>query len=760
MEVCMNKRRLVLGHVLIAAACCLALFAVITGCDPSGEAVIEVKDDVGTVEDAGRVDFGSCEYGSEVVDKSFEIMNKGNNAVEIKGLSVTNVEGSDFELLTEINGTLESGGIKNFDIRFAPALAGSYSADVSIDLADTDNDFNFTVTGTGTDGSDSGGDTGEAPTDLTATTQSTTSIRLDWTDKSDNETGFRVERSPDGSSGWSEVTATAADVVSYDDTGLAAGTTYWYRVCATSGGGDTAFSNTADATTQSDVTDPTLSVANIFDGGGLETGFIVGTASDDVGVSSVEVSLDGGAYQTASGTTTWSFQLPTGTDVWKIGSDHTIVVLAKDASGNSSTVFSANVTKGVNKDTDGNGYLDLVVGASGYSDTGKIYLYDGTSSGLSASSSLYRLGSSGDAFGWAVAISDFDADGFADVAVGAPSYSSYTGRVRVFYGSASGIAASGTTLATGEATSNFFGVELAAGDFDNDGYADLAVGASGYSSDTGRVTIYHGGSSGLSSTPAQTLTGSSNSSFGKALATGDVDNDGYDDLAIGAPGYNPGSASGTGAVYVHHGSALGIEGAYTRMLEGETATDSFGVSVAVGNADGDSYDDLAVGAEGYGTSNGRAYVYHGASGGIGSTASRTLDGGSSGDFFGVTVGFGNFNGDDYDDLAVGAEGYSSSTGRVYIYHGASGGIGSSLSQSLDGENTNHYFGDALASNDSNLDGYDDLVVSATNYDGTYSNQGKVYLYTGSSTGIPTTSEQTWIGNYTENLEVFGQSTDF
>jgi len=163
----MNKRRLVLGHVLIAAVCFLALFVLISGCDPSGDVIIEVKDENGFVEDAGRVDFGSCEYGSEVVDKSFEIMNKGNNAVEINGIIVSNVEGSDFELLTEINGTLESGGIKNFDIRFAPALAGSYSADVSIDLADTDNDFNFTVTGTGTDGSDSGGDTGEAPTDLT-----------------------------------------------------------------------------------------------------------------------------------------------------------------------------------------------------------------------------------------------------------------------------------------------------------------------------------------------------------------------------------------------------------------------------------------------------------------------------------------------------------------------------------------------------------------------------------------------------------------
>jgi ribosomal protein L35AE/L33A len=184
------------------------------------------------------------------------------------------------------------------------------------------------------------------------------------------------------------------------------------------------------------------------------------------------------------------------------------------------------------------------------------------------------------------------------------------------------------------------------------------------------------------------------------------------------------------------------------------------VSVAIGNADGDDYNDLAVGADGYDVSTGRAYVYHGTSGGIGTTASQTLNGEASGDSFGITVVLGNFNGDAYYDLAVGAKGNSSSTGRVYVYHGASGGVESSLSQALDGESSNHYFGDVLSANDSNLDGYDDLVVSATNYDETYSNRGKVYLYTGSSTGIPTASEQTWIGDYTENMEYFGHSTDF
>jgi hypothetical protein len=550
-------------------------------------------------------------------------------------------------------------------------------------------------------------------------------------------------------------------VLRYDDTGLAVDTTYWYRVCATSGGGDTEFTNTASATTEADVTDPTLSVTNLPAGGELKSGFIVGTASDDVSLSAVEVRLDGGSWQNATGTDSWSYSLPTGTSIWKLRSSHSIDVRARDGSNNYSTTFSATVIKGVNKDTNGNGYIDLVIGASGYSDSGKIYLYNGSSSGLSSSSSLDRLGSSGDAFGWAVAVSDFDGDGFADVAVGAPASSSYTGSVSVFYGSVSGISSTGTALATGEGTNNYFGEELATGDFDNDGYADLAVGASGYSSDTGRATIYHGSDSGLSATASQTLTGSSNSSFGKALATGDVNGDGYCDLAVGAQGYDPGSASGTGAVYVHHGGVTGIPGSPDKTLLGEAALDSFGASVAIGNANGDGYDDLAVGADGHNVSTGRAYVYHGISGGIGSAPIRTLDGGAQGDSFGATVVMGNFNGDDYDDLAVGADGHSSFTGRVSVYDGGSGGIESSASQTLTGESSSHFFGDALSAGDADLDGNDELVVSAAFYDGpTYTNRGKVYLYDGSSSGIPSASARTWTGTDTADGEKFGFATGF
>jgi hypothetical protein len=87
-----------------------------------------------------------------------------------------------------------------------------------------------------------------APTGLTATAVSTSQIDLSWTDGS-GETGYQVQRSPDGTTGWTQVGTTGANVTTFSDTGLAAGTTYYYRVLATNSGGDSSPSNVTPATT-------------------------------------------------------------------------------------------------------------------------------------------------------------------------------------------------------------------------------------------------------------------------------------------------------------------------------------------------------------------------------------------------------------------------------------------------------------------------------------------------------------------------------
>ena len=88
-----------------------------------------------------------------------------------------------------------------------------------------------------------------APSNLAATANSASQITLNWTDNSADETGFKVERSPDGSTAWTQIATPAANVTSYADTGRSAVTTYFYRVRATSAAGDSAYTSTVSATT-------------------------------------------------------------------------------------------------------------------------------------------------------------------------------------------------------------------------------------------------------------------------------------------------------------------------------------------------------------------------------------------------------------------------------------------------------------------------------------------------------------------------------
>lgn len=137
-----------------------------------------------------------------------------------------------------------------------------------------------------------------APSGLTVTTISQSSLRLNWTDASDNETGFKIERSPNGVSGWQQVGATGMNATAFQDLGLLAGTTYHYRVLANNAGGDSTPSNVASGTTLPNppsapsgltVTVPAAPagasqlVLNWNDNSNNETGFKVERSTDNFG---------------------------------------------------------------------------------------------------------------------------------------------------------------------------------------------------------------------------------------------------------------------------------------------------------------------------------------------------------------------------------------------------------------------------------------------------------------------------------------------
>ena len=111
-----------------------------------------------------------------------------------------------------------------------------------------------------------------APSALTATPLSQSQIRLSWTDNSNNENGFKVERSPDGTSGWAQITTVVTDTQTYTNTGLTCNTPYYYRVRAYNGGGDSDYSNTADATTSACPSAPDVNIGVQTVGSNLKPG--------------------------------------------------------------------------------------------------------------------------------------------------------------------------------------------------------------------------------------------------------------------------------------------------------------------------------------------------------------------------------------------------------------------------------------------------------------------------------------------------------
>ncbi len=247
-------------------------------------------------------------------------------------------------------------------------------------------------------------------------------------------------------------------------------------------------------------------------------------------------------------------------------------------------------------------------------------------------------------FGTAMAVGDFDGDHFPDLAVAAPHWDSATasdvGRVRVYWGSADRGLALGGDLVEGGTDDLHAGEALAAGDFDHDGRDELAIGEprADVSShvDAGRVLVlrYQSGTwtneVTLSRTDAPGGGPQDGDFFGYHLTVGDFDGNSIADLAVSGPYETVSSDADAGRVHVFYGSSgtgLSGSGATTIVSPNETAGEVFGTSSAAGDFDGDGYDDLAVGAPDRTVSGhdyaGAVEVYAGSSAGI-ATASPQL----------------------------------------------------------------------------------------------------------------------------------------
>jgi FG-GAP repeat len=328
-----------------------------------------------------------------------------------------------------------------------------------------------------------------------------------------------------------------------------------------------------------------------------------------------------------------------------------------------------------------------------------------------------------------------------------------------------------------------------AGDFDGDGYEDLVISSDSESirgvEGAGAVHVLYGSRRGPTATgddfwhqARRGVPGAVEefARFGRAVAAGDFDGDGRDDLAIGIPFDDVGAAEAAGTVYVLYGTAKGLTTAGDQLwhpgrpgvvgpLQG---SDQFGATLAAGNFDGDRRDDLAIAAPfgDIGAPDGVGYVHllYGSRNGLTARNDSRFDKDTPGipgdptEFgFGDTLAAGNLGWSGADDLAIGApeetvDGNPDS-GAVYVLRGSRAGItgqGSQLwHQNVSGvegqaDSGTEFFGSALAAANFGAGRFADLAIGVVNEDFLgFPNAGAVNVLYGSPTGLTSDGDQLW-----------------
>ncbi|MGY0064079.1 FG-GAP-like repeat-containing protein [Streptomyces sp. LZ34] len=438
------------------------------------------------------------------------------------------------------------------------------------------------------------------------------------------------------------------------------------------------------------------------------------------------------------------------------------------------TAMAADSTTVPQADFNGDGIGDVAFSAagayvSGNKTAGQLVVLYGTSTGVSSakrtvlsqnSAGVPGTAEANDAFGGETAYGDFNSDGYDDIAVAAAGEDvggdTDGGTLAVLWGSASGITGTGVTIADPAASSHdFWGKNLAAGDFDGDGKDDLAVGNS-----SSTVYVYKGGISTSGTAGGRYTIKPPIQSGGSArgpmnLTAGDVNGDSRTDLVV--DGFETQTDWGWNTNYYVPGTASGLSTSSAQTLKP-------GVITAIGDVNGDGFGDIVSGAYWNNTTDdgttipgsalgGKANITYGSNRGPGSTTGITqntgnVPGGSEkNDQFGYELDLGDINGDNYQDIVISAAGEDlngvADTGAVTVLYGSASGLNTSSGAQYFAQSTagvpgddEKYDGFGLDTklDDVTGDGKADLLVSSWENSG----NGAVTYLPSSGTKITTT----------------------
>lgn len=375
---------------------------------------------------------------------------------------------------------------------------------------------------------------------------------------------------------------------------------------------------------------------------------------------------------------------------------------------------------------------------------------------------------SGDKFGAVTALGDFDGDGESDLAVGSPGDNGGAGAVTIFSapcptGVGFRITQAGAVPGKNEA-GDALGTSLAVGDFDGDGFDDLAIGVPGEDSNgrtnDGNVIVLHGSVSGLKRGSGETWNqrksspgkAQSGDRLGSSLAAGGFDGDGRDDLLIGVPGEDVKAKKDAGAVMVFYGTNGGLSRTTAKVWKqwGSLAgkhepRDRLGSALSAGDFNGDGNYDAVFAATGEDLDDnadaGLVHILFGAANGLRTKGQQTIRGTTAGASVGQVMVAGDLTGDGVDDLVIAADDPSHAS-SVFVYAGA---VGTKLSlleviAQADGNASvaapGNKFGAAVAIVNFDAVGSAELVVGAPGEDvGGVSNAGSVHIFEVSQAGV-------------------------